>query len=78
VQNGTTLTGSYPSHNNGMISGTVSGNTANCTWSQTQSGGRCPYGPLVWTMSADCNSFSGPSYYCDKSDYSATWSATRQ
>jgi hypothetical protein len=78
TQSGDNLTGSYPSHDDGAVTCTVDGNTANCTWSQSSSAGPCAYGPLTWTMDPSCQSFSGESYYCSMADASALWSGSRE
>lgn len=56
-QSDNTVTGTYP-YEEGQLRGVLSGNKLVGTWSQTR-GGKPISGDIEWTMSTDCNSFTG-------------------
>ncbi|HLC30384.1 MAG TPA: hypothetical protein VJM51_06360 [Dehalococcoidia bacterium] len=74
TQSGSAVTGTYE-YNSGRISGTASGATASGRWDE---GAETPGGDggFIWTMSADCNSFTGT---WGNGSYSTggSWSGTR-
>ena len=76
IESGIDVMGSYSSPP-GQFSGTVSGNTLTGNWTQHSSGGACPYGPQIMTMSADCSRFTGTYHYCDESGGSGAIDGTR-
>ena len=78
VQEGSTVTGSY-THDQGRISGTVSGNTFTGTWSEAPS-----YSPsndaggVQLVMAEGCTSFRGSwRYGHDKTSWDGDWTGTR-
>jgi len=77
-QNGNQVTGSY-THDNGKISATVSGNTLLGTWSEAPS--YTPpndAGDMVFTMSADGQSFTGDWKYGSTGNWQKNgWQGTR-
>ena len=76
TQNGSTVSGTYE-YDQGRVTGTVSGNQLNGRWSEAPSYQE-PYdaGAFVWTIAADCSSFSGAwGYGTDRSV--GTWNGTR-
>lgn len=76
-QSGSTVTGTYTS-NQGQIKGTVSGSKLTGTWSEVPS--RTPpddAGDFEFTISDDCNSFSGNWRYGSTGGWSGGWSGTR-
>ncbi len=76
-QSGNTVTGTYTS-DQGQIQGTASGNKLTGTWSEVPS--RTPpddAGDIEFTISDDCNSFSGNWRYDSSGGWSGSWSGTR-
>ena len=75
---GNTVTGYY-SHDNGKISGTISGKTVSGTWSEapTYAGNR-DSGKFVWKFTDDFSSFSGTWGYGGSSTGSGGWSGTKK
>jgi hypothetical protein len=76
-QSGSTVTGTYTS-NQGQIQGTASGSKLTGTWSEAPS--RAPpgdAGDIEFTMSDDCNSFSGNWRYGSSGDWSGSWGGTK-
>jgi hypothetical protein len=76
-QTGMSVSGDYD-HDQGMISGSVSGNVLSATWMEVPS--RKPpsdAGDLAFTMAADCQSFTGTWRYGMSGDMSAGWSGER-
>gem|GEM_PF-2383022 len=74
TQSGSSVAGTYD-YNSGRISGTASGATLSGRWDEgaETSGGD---GGFSWTMSADCNSFSG-SWGSGSSSTGSSWTGTR-
>lgn len=79
VQDGSWVTGTY-THNQGRISGTVSGNTLTGTWSEAPS-----YSPsddaggVELVMSEGCSAFSGSwKYGHNKATWDGDWTGTRK
>ncbi|GEM_PF-1088128 len=68
-QSGDRVDGTY-THNNGEIHGKISGKTLTGTWAERSIGGT-----FEFTISDDCNSFSGT--YTDSSGSLLTWTGTR-
>ncbi len=77
-QEGATVTGTY-THDQGRISGTVSGNTLTGTWSEAPSYSPTQdAGKMQLVLSEDCNSFSGYWMYGqNKAHWDGDWTATR-
>lgn len=76
-QSSNTVTGTYTS-DQGQIQGAASGNKLTGTWSEAPS--RTPpgdAGDIEFTISDDCNSFSGNWRYDSSGDWSGSWSGTR-
>jgi|GEM_PF-2615910 len=76
-QSGNTLTGTY-AHDDGRIQGTVSGNKFTGTWTEVPT--RSPpsdAGDAEFTLSDDCNSFSGKWRYGSSGGWSGDWTGTR-
>ena len=74
TQAGSAVTGTYE-YNSGRISGTASGATLSGRWDEgTETAGGD--GSFVWTISADCNSFSG-TWGSGSSSTGGSWSGTR-
>lgn len=77
-QSDSTVTGDY-AWDQGEISGTSTDNVLNGTWTQAPS--RQPpndAGDFVFTMAADCQSFSGKWRYDSSGELGGDWSGTRQ
>ena len=69
TQNGNQITGTY-THDNGIISGTVSGDTFTGTWSEAPSySAPNDAGDLIFEMAADGKSFSGRWRYGSSGDW---------
>ncbi|HLE82311.1 MAG TPA: hypothetical protein VJA25_13625, partial [Dehalococcoidia bacterium] len=76
TQSGSTVSGSYE-YDQGKVTGSVSGNQLTGRWTEAPTY-REPYdaGGFVWTISADCGSFSGTWGYGTDSS-AGTWNGTR-
>lgn len=78
VQEGSLVTGTY-THDQGRISGTVSGNTLTGTWSEAPSySPSTDAGGVQLIISEDCTSFRGSwRYGQDKTTWDGDWTGTR-
>lgn len=72
------VTGTY-TWDNGNIEGTVSGNVLSGTWTETPTRkGPNDAGAFVFTLSPDCNSFTGKwNYAAEGSEWKEDWTGTR-
>ena len=75
TQSGSAVTGTYE-YNSGRITGTASGATLSGRWDE---GAESPGGDggFIWTISADCNAFSGTWGSAGSSSTGGGWSGTR-
>ena len=77
IQNGNSVSGSY-SHDNGKISGTVTGNILKGTWSEAPSYSPSDdAGDMEFTLAQDGNSWTGRWRYGSSGDWYPDWTGTR-
>jgi hypothetical protein len=77
-QSANVVTGTY-THDSGKITGTVSGSVLKGKWSESPSYAEPgDAGDIEFTISDDCNSFTGKWRYGSTGDWSGGWSGTRK